>query len=101
MVATNGLWVLGLSIVLSVFSYHDWLARTTGRRFRQMMVLPSWRQSFSTGMFLTCLGWGLAQANHVWEKLLWMIVAVSFGSASIRSFVANRDRNRPERPPAV
>lgn len=80
MVATNSLWILGLSIVLSAFSYHDWLARSTGRRFKQMIGLPSWRQSFSTGMFLTCLGWGLAQANHFWEKLLWIIVAVSFAS---------------------
>src|SRR5687767_5475536 len=101
MLTTNSLWVLGLSILLSALSYHDWLARTTNRRFRQMMALPSWRRAFSTGMFLTCLGWGVAQANDRWEQLLWIIVAISFGGASIRNLVGNRHRNRTERPPAV
>jgi hypothetical protein len=84
MVATNSLWVVGLSIVLSAFSYHDWLARATGRRFKQISELRSWRWSFSSGMFLTCLGWGLAQASYLWAQVLWIVVALSFAADLIR-----------------
>jgi len=31
MVAANGLWIAGLSVVVAAFSYHDWIARETSR----------------------------------------------------------------------
>jgi len=35
-VAVSALWILGLSIVLAAFSYHDWLRRGTGRRWKEV-----------------------------------------------------------------
>jgi hypothetical protein len=32
LVATSGLWILGASILLAAFSYHQWLAGERGRR---------------------------------------------------------------------
>lgn len=79
MVATNSLWILGLSIILTAFGYHHWLAKETGRRLREMFRLHSWHLPFAVGMFLTCLGWGLAQASAWWETLLWGLLAATFG----------------------
>jgi hypothetical protein len=40
-VFVSALWILGLSIVLAAFSYHDWLRRETGRRWREGRAQPS------------------------------------------------------------
>ncbi|OFV92783.1 MAG: hypothetical protein A3H95_14535 [Acidobacteria bacterium RIFCSPLOWO2_02_FULL_64_15] len=79
MVAANGLWILGLSILLSVFSYHDWLARETRRRRRDLFKEYSFRFPWTSGMFLVCVGWGLGQAVRWWEKALWFVLAAWFG----------------------
>lgn len=77
-VGTNGLWILGLSIILAAFSYHDWLAHETGQRRRDLFKRPSWRLPFSTGMILFCLGLGLGRQLAWWERMFWGALAFSF-----------------------
>ena len=36
MVGTNSLWIVGLSILFAALSYHDWLAKETGQRRREL-----------------------------------------------------------------
>jgi hypothetical protein len=88
MVATNGLWILGLSIVLAAFSYHDWLARETGRRRRDLFKERSWRLPWVSGMFLACVGWGLAQDTRLWGKSFWFALATMFGWQMVRLMAA-------------
>src|SRR5258708_7647924 len=78
LVVSNGLWILGLSNLLTAFSYHDWLAKTTGRRRRELWPLRSWRLPSAFGMLLTCAGWGLAQADRGWQKTLWCALSLWF-----------------------
>jgi hypothetical protein len=78
MAAANGLWIAGLSLVMSAFSYHDWMARETSRRRRDLFKGRSWRLPWSAGMCLTCAGWGLSQASRGWERLLWLILGAWF-----------------------
>lgn len=77
-VATNALWILGLSIVLAAFSYHDWLAAETGRTWRELFKRRSWRLPATGGFALTCAGWALAQAAYWWTKAGWAALAVWF-----------------------
>ena len=77
------LWILGLSILLAAFSYHDWLAKETGQRRRELFRRRSWRLPFAAGIVLTCAGWGIADdrggrriilGEHSQERLhLWMM----------------------------
>lgn len=90
MVAANSLWILGLSILLAAFSWHDWLAKETGRRRRDLFKERSWRLPFNGGMFLTCPGWGLAQADRWWAKTLWVGLAGSFGWGWIKTLREDR-----------
>ena len=46
-VALNALWILGLSIILAAFSYHQWLAGETASRLRELWSQPSWQIPFS------------------------------------------------------
>lgn len=78
-VAVNALWILGLSIILAAFSYHDWLRRETGRRWKDIFSRHWWRLPFSLGMLLFCLGLGLGRGVAWWERTLWAVLALSFG----------------------
>lgn len=74
---TSSLWILGLSIVLAASSYHDWLARETGQRRRDLFRKPSWRLPFWTGITLFCVGVGLGSQLDWWERTLWGVLALS------------------------
>ena len=77
-VGVNALWILGLSIILAAFSYHNWLRRETGQRWKEAFARPWWRIPFSLGMLLFCLGLGLGRGIAWWERALWGVLAVSF-----------------------
>ena len=94
MVTTNSLWILGLSILLAAFSYLDWLAGETGRPRLALSKGPSFHLAWMTGLFLTCAGWGLAQATRWWEKAVWLLLALWFGWAMLRSLVAAYKRSK-------
>ena len=96
MVAANGLWILGLSVLLAAFSYHDWLAGRTGRRRRDLFKECSFRFPWTTGMLLVCAGWGLGQAARWWEKSLWFVLAGWFGWEMCRLVAAAYRRSKTD-----
>ena len=83
-VALNALWILGLSIILAAFSYHQWLAGETASRLRELWLQPSWQIPFSAGMLLTSIGLGYGVAERWWEKVIWTSVAVFYASDLVR-----------------
>lgn len=83
-IGTNSLWILGLSILLAVFSYLDWLARETRRPRRSLFNERSLRLPWTAGMFLACVGWGLSQAERWWEQGLWLMLAAWFVGETVR-----------------
>ena len=93
-VAVNALWILGLSIVLAAFSYHDWLRRETGHRWKEVRAQPSWRFPFSGGMLLLCLGMGLGREVAWWERMLWGLLAASFAWQTVTAAIDLRRRTR-------
>src|SRR5260221_10942498 len=68
--AANGLWIAGLSVLVGAFSYHDWIARETKRRRRDLFRQRSWQLPWTAGTCLTCVGWGLSQTSWRWGTLL-------------------------------
>ena len=84
MVASNSLWILGLSVLLAAFSYHDWLAGKTGQRRRDLFTKRSFLLPCTLGLFLTCAGWGIGQAVRWWEKAIWFVLAATFGWGMLR-----------------
>ena len=76
-VALNAFWILGLAIILAAFSYHQWLARETASRLRELWSQPSWQIPFSAGMLLTCIGLGYGVAERWWERTIWTTLAAT------------------------
>jgi hypothetical protein len=79
MVAANGLWILGLALLLAALSYHHWLAGETGWRRRDLFSACSFQVPWTSGLFLAFTGWALAQAPQWWEKTLWLVLAAWCG----------------------
>ena len=100
LVATSALWILGASILLAAFSYHQWLAGERGRRLRDQWHERSWRLASAAGMLLFCLGFGLSEGSRWWERVVWLALAASF---AVQLFQALRRRDdaspaEPSRP---
>jgi hypothetical protein len=93
MVATNGLWILGLTLVLATVSYHHWLASETGSRRRDLFSASSFQVPWTLGLFLGCTGWALAQAPQWWQKTLWFVLAARCGWQMLSSLAATWRRD--------
>ena len=90
LVGVNSLWILGCSIVLAAFSYHDWLARETSRRLRDVLSTPSWTVPYSAGMLLICLGFACGLVDRWWQKTIWAALAVSYARQFVTAFRQRR-----------
>jgi hypothetical protein len=86
MVASNGLWIFGLALLLAAFSYHDWLAAERGWPRREVFSARSFRAPWTTGLFLTFGGWALARSGPWWERVPWGVVAVWCGWRMLQSW---------------
>jgi hypothetical protein len=73
----NALWILGLSIILTAFSYADWQARLNGQKLRQRLNAPSFQLPLSLGLLLISLSL-LFLARIWWERVIWAIFAALF-----------------------
>jgi sulfite exporter TauE/SafE len=78
LVFTSALWILGLSIVLAAFSYHQWQAGVAGRRLREQLQRRSWTIAWTGGALLVCLGFALSEGSRWWERIAWLLLAASF-----------------------
>lgn len=78
-VFTHSLWILGLSIALAAFSYHDWLRKEFRRPLRQQLREPSCRFPLNIGFLLVAVALTLLESSRWWERALWFLVGCSFG----------------------
>jgi hypothetical protein len=76
---TNGIWILGLAIIVATLSYADWLAmlrsRTSRARMRDVLGQAAFRIALWSGLTLFCVGVALA-GGRGWERILWGVLAV-------------------------
>lgn len=73
-VAANGLWILGLVVILTTFSYADWLANRRRVRRRDVLASAGFQTLLCAGMILVCLGL-LFTSRRWWEYILWGLLA--------------------------
>ena len=70
-VLTNGLWIVGLAVLLAAFSYHYDEARRTGRPLNQQLQRRAFARVAWPGV--TLIGIGLAATSReVWEAGIWI-----------------------------
>jgi hypothetical protein len=80
LVASNSLWIAGLSLLLATLSWASWassVGREDGARFRAILARPGVRRMWGLGLALFCSG--MAATGHAWwEWGLWGGLAASF-----------------------
>ena len=71
-VLTNGLWIVGLAVLLAAFSYHYDEARRAERPLKRQLQRRSFVRAGWTGV--TLIGAGLAATSQaVWEAVIWIL----------------------------
>jgi len=87
-IAVNGLWILGLAVLLAVLSWANWAAGTQRIRFRAVLGRPNVQQRLVLGLFLLCMGLA-ATGRAWWERALWGFLAAVF---VVSAWLAGRSR---------
>ena len=77
MVGFSSLWILGLSIILTVLGFADYHAKTRKLRFREELRGVGYQRFIYIGLTLFCLGL-LGSSSTWWEKVLWGFLALCF-----------------------
>jgi hypothetical protein len=78
-VGGNGLWILGLSILLAVYSYANWRA-IVSRRTRREVFTDSWlRLLCNSALGATMIGWASSQSDRWWERVICLALAALCG----------------------
>ena len=69
-------WVAGLAVILAALGYYWWVARVTGRPWRDVGGEHSWRISSRAGLLLTAGGLAAAQFQRPWQRAVWAVLAL-------------------------
>jgi hypothetical protein len=75
--AANALWVLGLALLLAVWSYARYEAHREGVKTREMMGRLSYSLWINSGLLLFVVGMALTE-DRWWARGLWILVGVGF-----------------------
>ena len=67
---TNGLWILGLAVILAAFSHAYWSAHQARVRLRDELSQATFQVLFWSGLTFVCVGVALS-GGRWWERVLW------------------------------
>ncbi len=69
-VMANGLWILGLAVVLAALSWADWKAKASSTPLRVTLAKAPVQRILNLGLALFCAGLA-ATATSWWQRILW------------------------------
>ena len=72
---TNGLWIVGLAVMLASLSYHYYEARRRKRPFREQATERTFRIAAWVATLLITAGLAATSA-HFWEAGLWFLLVI-------------------------
>lgn len=75
-VVKNGLWILGLSLLLAIWSYARYVAHETGVRTRDVLGAAKWAALVDAGLLLFVSGMATTE-TRVWARVLWVLLGAS------------------------
>lgn len=91
-VVANGIWVLGLSILLAALSWAVWAATAAEVKFRIVMMRTPIRLTVDASLLLFCAGL-TATARTWWERVLWSALAIAWG---VQIWLVRREKTAVE-----
>ena len=97
--AANGLWILGLAVILATISYASWQASTSGEKLGACIGRPAYQVALSVGTLLFTAGLAAA-AGGLFTRIVWVILALlSLVSLILAGRQAKRESNLAVTPP--
>jgi hypothetical protein len=89
-VASNSLWIAGLSLLLATVSWASWTASMGESRMAAALAQPGARRAWAAGIALFCAGMAVT-GRAWWEQGLWGTLAAG---AIVCAFGARMERAR-------
>jgi len=86
----NAVWILGLSILLSVIGIANYKGTTENIRLSKVLSESNYRIILDLGMILFCIGLA-GLAGPWWQKLLWGLLSMSFLIMVWKSLISKFD----------
>jgi len=76
LVVKNGLWILGLSILLAVWSYARYTAYEARVKTRDKLNEPKYALAVDLGLLLFVAGMAATETRW-WARILWILLGIS------------------------
>ncbi len=76
-VFANSLWIIGLSVLLAVWSMVYYESQRTGQLMRVVWDSLGYRWAITVGLLLFCGGLA-ATDDRLWAQLLWGLLGIAF-----------------------
>jgi hypothetical protein len=72
----NSLWIVSLSLALSIVSIAVWEAAAEGKKLRKLLSTNRRLSVLTTAEILFCGGM-VALADVLWERVLWLLLLIA------------------------
>ena len=94
-VFSNSLWILGLAVLLAVWSYGRYAAQTSGMRVRDKLNTLKYALVVNVGLFLFLCGMALTE-NRLFVRVLWILLAIAvLVESGMRIKQLNKEKSDP------
>ena len=94
-IIANFVWILGIALILSVFSYHEFLAHVQKAKIIKVFKRDSFKRLFLLGMILVASGIS-ASTKRLWLIIIFGILSLSLIVWFIRVIKIRPARNQEE-----
>jgi hypothetical protein len=83
-IATNGLWIVGLAILLATWSYGRWAAQNARVKTRIKLQELRYALALDLGLLLFVIGMAATESRR-WAQVIWALLGlVVVGHAALR-----------------
>ena len=87
----NGIWILGLSIILAAFSYQYWLANELKSPVRAQLQTQAFQRAYWISLVLVGIGL-TGTSNTWWEAVIWITFTL-IGAYQAQTFLRQEGAN--------
>ncbi len=88
-VFSNALWILGLAVILAVWSYASYEAGRSKQRVRHKLDELGYALALNAGMLLFLAGM-VATEDRGWARVLWSILGLGLIAESVWRIIQHR-----------
>ncbi|MGC9397102.1 MAG: hypothetical protein ACP5J4_19840 [Anaerolineae bacterium] len=93
-VFSNSLWILGLAVLLAVWSYASYEASRRKQKVRHVIHELGYALALNAGMVLFLAGMATTE-DRVWARILWIVIGLGVIAESVWRIVQHRKGAAP------